>query len=83
MLTLSSILARSILMIAAVGGLTVLADGAVRSQLERAVRGNMMSTEPSPVPVHVVRRDDHYVIKGLDRARLNATVLMVGVEAAE
>ena len=41
MLTLTSILTRSVLAVATVGGLAVLADGAVRSQLEQAVQGDL------------------------------------------
>ena len=41
MLTLTSIITRSVLAVATMGGLSVLADGAVRSQLEQAVRGDL------------------------------------------
>ena len=41
MLTLTSIITRSVLAVATMGGLAVLADGAVRSQLEQAVRGDL------------------------------------------
>ena len=66
MLTLTSILTRSVLAIATVGGLAVLADGAVRSQLEQAVRGNLSFVGRIPAQVQVARADERYVAKGLD-----------------
>ena len=81
MLTLTSILTRSVLAVATVGGLAVLADGAVRSQLEQAVRGNLSIV--GRTPVRVARADERYVAKGLDRSRLGATVRMVGADGAQ
>ncbi|MCJ2074060.1 hypothetical protein MKK68_00035 [Methylobacterium sp. E-016] len=82
MLTLTSIITRSVLVVATVGGLAVLADGAVRSELERAVRGNLSIVGRAPAPVQVARADERYVAKGLDRSRLGATVRMVGTDEA-
>lgn len=82
MLTLTSIITRSILVIGTVGGLAVLADGAVRSELERAVRGDLSIMERAPAPVQVARADERYVAKGLDRSRLDATVRMIGENQA-
>ena len=78
MLTLTSIITRSVLAVATVGGLAVLADGAVRSELERAVRGDLAFL--GRAPVQVARTDERYVAKGLDRSRLGATVRMVGAD---
>ncbi|MCJ2108264.1 hypothetical protein MKK70_23430 [Methylobacterium sp. E-041] len=83
MLTLTSIVTRSVLAVATVGGLAVLADGAVRSQLEQAVRGNLSIVGRVPAPMRVVQVDERYVTKGLDRSRLGATVRMVGVDDAQ
>ena len=83
MLTLTSILTRSVLAVATVGGLAVLADGAVRSELERAVRGDLAFLGRTPAPVQVARADERYVAKGLDRSRLGATVRMVGADDAQ
>ncbi|TXM66969.1 hypothetical protein FV226_22625 [Methylobacterium sp. WL12] len=83
MLTLTSILTRSVLAVATVGGLAVLADSAVRSQLEQAVRGNLSFVGRIPAPVQVARADERYVSKGLDRSRLGATVRMVGADNAQ
>ena len=83
MLTLTSIINRSILAIATVGGLAALADGAVRSQLEQAVRGNLSIVGRASAPVQVARADERYVAKGLDRSRLGATVRMVGADAGQ
>ncbi|TXN07004.1 hypothetical protein FV222_03635 [Methylobacterium sp. WL103] len=83
MLSLTSILTRSFLAVATVGGLAVLADGAVRSELERAVRGDLSFLGRAPAPVQVARADERYVGKGLDRGRLGATVRMVGVDDAQ
>ena len=80
MLTVTSIITRSILAVATVGALAVLADGAVRSDLERAVRGNLSFVGSAPAPLHVARADERYVSMGLDRSRLGATVRMVGAE---
>ncbi|MFK5600574.1 hypothetical protein ACFZ8E_26825 [Methylobacterium sp. HMF5984] len=82
MLTLISMLTRSVLAVATVGGLAVLADGGVRSQLEQAVRGNLNVVGRAPAPVQVARADERYVAKGLDRSRLGATVRMVGADDA-
>ena len=82
MLTLTSILTRSVRAVATVGGFAVLADVAVRSQLERAVRGNLSIVGRAPVPMQVARLEERYVAKGLDRSRLGATVRMVGVDDA-
>ena len=82
MLTLTSIITRSILVVATVGGLAVLADGAVRSELERAVRGDLAFLGRAPALVQIIRPDDRYVAKGLDRSRLGATVRMVGADDA-
>ena len=83
MLTLTSIITRSILVVGTAGGLAVLADGAVRMQLERAVRGNLSFAGRAPAPVHVVQADERYVAKGLDRSRLGATMRMVGADDAQ
>ncbi|GJD44004.1 hypothetical protein AFCDBAGC_1866 [Methylobacterium cerastii] len=83
MLTLTSIITRSVLAVATVGGLAALADGAVRSQLEQAVRGNLSIVGRAPVPVRIARADERYVAKGLDRSRLGATVRMVGADDAQ
>ncbi|RYF23803.1 MAG: hypothetical protein EOO77_01435 [Oxalobacteraceae bacterium] len=83
MLTLTSIITRSVLAVATVGGLAMLADSAVRSQLEQAVRGDLTFLERAPAPVQVARVDERYVGKGLDRTRLGATVRMVGVDDAQ
>ena len=83
MLTLTSVITRSVLAVATVGGLVMLADGAVRSQLEQAVRGNLSIVGRTPVPVQVARVDESYVAKGLDRSRLGATVMMVGADDAQ
>ena len=83
MLTLTSIINRSILAIATVGGLAALADGAVRSQLEQAVRGNLSIVGRASAPVQVARADERYVAKGLDRSRLGATMRMVGADAGQ
>lgn len=80
MLTLTSIITRSILVIATVSGLAALADGAVRMQLEQAVRGDLSFVGRTPAPVHIARTDDRYVAKGFDRSRLGATVRMVGAD---
>ena len=82
MLSLTSILTRSVLAVATVGGLAVLADGAVRSELERAVRGDLSFVGRAPTPVQVAKADERYVAKGLDRNRLSATVRMVGADDA-
>ena len=76
MLTLTSIITRSILVVGTVGGLAVLADGAVRSQLDQAVRGYLSIVGR----VQAARADERYVAKGLDRSRLGATVRMVGAD---
>ena len=78
MLSLTSILTRSVLVVATVGGLAVLADGAVRSELERAVRGDLSIV--GRAPVQVARADERYVAKGLDRSRFGATMRMVGAD---
>ena len=78
MLTLTSILPRSVLVVATVGGLAVLANGAVRSELERAVRGDLSIV--GRAPVQVARADERYVAKGLDRSRFGATMRMVGAD---
>ena len=83
MLTLTSIISRSVLAVATVSGLAVLADGAVRSQLEQAVRGDLSIVGRAPAPVQVARADQRYVAKGLDRSRLGATVRMVGADDAQ
>ncbi|TXM94837.1 hypothetical protein [Methylobacterium sp. WL116] len=83
MLTLTSIITRSILVIGTVGGLAALADGAVRMQLEQAVRGNLSILGRAPAPRWVTRADDRYVAKGLDRSRLGATVRLVGADDAQ
>ena len=83
MLIFTSIITRSVLAIAAVGGLAALADGAVRSQLEQAVRGDLSFVGRAPAPVQVARVDERYVAKGLDRSRLGATVRMVGADDAQ
>ncbi|GJD43654.1 hypothetical protein AFCDBAGC_1506 [Methylobacterium cerastii] len=83
MLTLTSILTRSVLAVATVGGLAVLADSAVRSELERAVRGDLAFLGRAPMPVRIVQADERYVSKGLDRGRLGATVRMVGAEGGQ
>jgi hypothetical protein len=83
MLTLTSIITRSILVIGTVGSLAALADGAVRMQLEQAVRGNLSILGRTPAPVWVTRADDRYVAKGLDRSRLGATVRLVGADDAQ
>ena len=80
MLTLTSILTRSILAVATVGGLAVLADGAVRLELEQAVRGDLSFMGRSPAPTQVAGVDERYVARGLDRSRLSATVRMVGAD---
>ena len=80
MLNLTSILTRSILAVATVGGLAALADGAVRMQLERAVRGDLSFVGRAPGPVQIARADERYVARGLDRSRLSATVRMVGAD---
>ncbi|TXN41567.1 hypothetical protein FV232_04780 [Methylobacterium sp. WL30] len=80
MLTFTSIITRSVLAVATVGGLAVLADGAVRSELERAVRGDLTFLGSTPAPVRVARVDKRYVAKGLDRSRLGATGRMVGAD---
>lgn len=82
MLILTSIFTRSILVAATVGSLSVLADGAVRSQLERAVRGNLVFLGHSPVSAQVARPVDRYLANGLDRNRLTATIRMVGAADA-
>ena len=79
----TSIIIRSVLVIASVGGLAALADGAVRSQLEQAVRGDLSIVGRAPAPVRIARVDERYVAKGLDRSRLGATVRMVGVDDAQ
>lgn len=56
---------------------------AARSQLERAVRGDLSFVGRDPVPVQVARVDELYVSKGLDRNRLGATVRMVGPSDAQ
>ncbi|TXM64954.1 hypothetical protein FV226_25735 [Methylobacterium sp. WL12] len=83
MLTLTSIITRSILVVGTVGGLAVLADGAVRSELERAVRGDLSIVGHAPAPVQVARVEERYIAKGLDRSRLGATVRMVGADEAQ
>ncbi|MCJ2037356.1 hypothetical protein MKK55_00005 [Methylobacterium sp. J-059] len=83
MLTLTSIITRSVLAVATVGGLAALADGAVRSQLEQAVRGDLNFVGRAPAPMRVARVDERYVAKGLDRGRLGATVRMVGTDDAQ
>lgn len=83
MLTLTSILTRSVLVVATVSGLAALADGAVRMQLEQAVRGNLSIVGRTPAAVQVARADERYIAKGLDRSRLGATVRMVGADDAQ
>ncbi|TXM92240.1 hypothetical protein [Methylobacterium sp. WL116] len=83
MLTVTSILTRSIIVVATVGGLAALADGAVRSQLEQAVRGNLSFVGRTSAPVRVTRADERYIAKGLDRSRLGATVRMVDADDAQ
>ena len=83
MLSLTSILTRSVLAVATVGGLAVLADGAVRIQLEQAVRGDLTFLGHTAVPVQVVQADERYVSNGLDRGRLGATMRMVGADGAQ
>ncbi|MCJ2113277.1 hypothetical protein MKK64_19045 [Methylobacterium sp. E-025] len=83
MLSLTPILTRSALVVVTVGGLAALADGAVRMQLEQAVRGNLSIVGRTPAPVRVARVDERYVAKGLDRNRLGATVRMVGADDAQ
>jgi hypothetical protein len=83
MIIITSIFTRSVMAVAAVGGLSVLADGAVRSELERAVRGNLSLMGLAPAPVRVALPDDRYVAKGLERTQLGATVLMVGADDAQ
>ena len=80
MLTLTSIITRSVLAVATVGGLAALADGAVRMQLERAVRGDLNFVGRASGPVQVARADERYMAKELDRSRLGATVRMVGTD---
>ena len=83
MLTLTSIITRSVLDVATVGGLAVLADGTVRSELERAVRGDLAFLGRNPAPVQVARADERYGAKGLDRSRLGATMRIVGADDAQ
>jgi hypothetical protein len=86
MLTLTSIISRSVLTVATVGGLAVLAvlaDGVARMQLEQAVRGNLSIVGRTPAPVRVARVDERYVAKGLDWNRLSAPVRMVGADDAQ
>ena len=78
MLTLTSLITRSFLTMITVGGLAVVADGAVRSQLERAVRSNLTFVGHVSEPTPMMRPIDRYTAKGLDRNRLSATMLMVG-----
>lgn len=73
MLALTTLMTRTVLAVATVGGLAVLADGAVRSQLERAVRGDPSLAGPAPA----ARANARSAAKGLDRSRLDATVRMV------
>ncbi|MCJ2007605.1 hypothetical protein [Methylobacterium sp. J-092] len=83
MLTLTSILTHSVLVVATVSGLAALADGAVRMQLEQAVRGDLSIVERATAPEQVARVDERYAAKGLDRSRLGATVRMVGADDAQ
>ena len=82
MLTLTTILTRSIMAVATVGGLAVLADGAERMQLEQAVRGNLSFVGRGSAPVQIAHVEERYVAKGLDRGRLGATMRMVGADDA-
>lgn len=82
MLTITSIIARSILVVGLVGGLAALADGAVRSELERAVPGDLASLDRTPAPVRIVHADKRYVAERLDRSRLDVTLRMVGTDDA-
>jgi len=83
MLTLTSLFVRSLLAVVAVAALAILADSGVRSQLERAVRADMVHVGSGPARRTIARPDDRYVAKGLDRVRLEATVRMVGTEMTE
>ena len=83
MLTLTSLITRSFLTVLTVGSLAVVADGAVRSQLERAVRSNLTYVGHVSDPAPLTRPIDRYTAKGLDRNRLSATVLMVGASDAQ
>ena len=83
MLTLTSLITRSFFAVLAVGSLAVVADGAVRSELERAVRGNLVDMGHVSAPVPATRPIDRYTAKGLDRNRLGATVMMVGAGDAQ
>jgi hypothetical protein len=80
MLTFTSILTRSVLAVATVGGLAVLADSGVRSELEQAVRGDLTFLGRAPAPVSIVQANKRYIAKGLDRGRLGATMRMVGAD---
>ena len=83
MLTLTSIITRSFLTVLTVGSLVVVADGAVRSELERAVRSNLSYVGHASEPAPVTRPIDRFSAKGLDRNRFSATVMMVGASDAE
>ena len=83
MLTLTSLITRSFLAVGAVGSLAVVADGAVRSQLERAVRSNLSYVGHVSEPAPVMQPIERYAAKGLDRNRFSATVLLVGAGDAQ